>query len=181
MTENGEMQMNGFLLLIPFFTIRFGLLALLDKGAVRRAAHFAPMRGGERVAYGVYQFSTAAVVLYPLFLTIRPGLTWHFVIGLPCAATGLALCIASIGHFARPDSDGLCTGGVYRLSRNPMYVSYFLYFTACALLTASPSLMVMVLVFQISAHWIILAEERWCRQSFGESYRRYCEQVRRYI
>ena len=33
--------MNGFFLLLPFFFIRFGLLALLDKDALRRAAHFA--------------------------------------------------------------------------------------------------------------------------------------------
>ena len=107
--------MNGFLLLLPFFAVRFGLLAVLDQGAVRRAAHFAPMSGGERVAYGIYQLATAFVVLYPLCLTVHPGVTWHFVIGVLCGAVGLALCIASMSCFARPDSDGLCTGGVYRL------------------------------------------------------------------
>jgi len=39
------MNMNGFLLLIPFFLIRFGLLSFLNKQALPRAAHFAPMRG----------------------------------------------------------------------------------------------------------------------------------------
>ena len=173
--------MNGFLLLLPFFAVRFGLLAVLDQGAVRRAAHFAPMSGGERVAYGIYQLATAFVVLYPLCLTVHPGVTRHFVIGVLCGAVGLALCIASMSCFARPDSDGLCTGGVYRLSRNPMYLAYFLYFTACALMTASAVLMFAVLVFQVSAHWIILAEERWCLQTFGEHYRDYMKKVRRYI
>ncbi len=32
-----------------------------------------------------------------------------------------------------------------------------------------------------AAHWIILAEERWCVESFGESYREYMGSVRRYI
>lgn len=35
----------GFLLLLPFFLIRFGLLALLNQEAVRRAAYFAPIIG----------------------------------------------------------------------------------------------------------------------------------------
>ena len=39
----------GFLLLMPFFLIRFGLLALLDKGAVARAAHFAPLLKKEKL------------------------------------------------------------------------------------------------------------------------------------
>ena len=118
--------MNGFLLLLTFFAVRFCLLAVLDQGAVRRAAHFAPMSGGERVAYGIYQLATAFVVLYPLCLTVHPGVTWHFVIGVLCGAVGLALCIASMSCFARPDSDGLCTGGVHRVSRNPMSLAYSL-------------------------------------------------------
>lgn len=36
-------------------------------------------------------------------------------------------------------------------------------------------------VFQISAHWIILAEERWCRQQFGAPHIRYREKVGRYF
>ena len=62
--------MNGFLLLIPFLLVRFGLLALLDREAVGRAAHFAPMSGGEIPAYWVYQISTAAIFIYLCFCKI---------------------------------------------------------------------------------------------------------------
>jgi protein-S-isoprenylcysteine O-methyltransferase Ste14 len=37
------------------------------------------------------------------------------------------------------------------------------------------------LVFQISAHWIILSEERWCVNKFGQEYINYMNKVRRYI
>lgn len=65
--------MNGFLLLAPFFLIRFGLMAWLDHASLARAAHFAPMRGGERAAYLVYQLANAGILLYPLFLTVPAG------------------------------------------------------------------------------------------------------------
>lgn len=42
----------GFLLLLPFLFIRFGLLALLGKGAVARAAYFAPLIGKEKQPIG---------------------------------------------------------------------------------------------------------------------------------
>ena len=32
------------------------------------------------------------------------------------------------------------------------------------------------MLFQISAHWIILAEERWCIQKFEEAYREYMKE-----
>ncbi len=27
-----------------------------------------------------------------------------------------------------------------------------------------------VVIFQVSAHWVIIAEERWCMEQFGELY-----------
>ena len=62
-----------------------------------------------------------------------------------------------------------------------MYVSYFICFAGCAFLTQSLILGGIVLVFQISAHWIILSEERWCMEKFGDSYVEYMKRVRRYI
>ena len=59
--------------------------------------------------------------------------------------------------------------------------AYFLCFLGCALLAQSPPLAVLVLVFQGSAHWVILAEERWCSQRFGEAYLQYTRTVRRYL
>ncbi len=46
--------MNGFLLLVPFFAIRFGVLARKGRQALARAAHFAPMPGREAAAYRDY-------------------------------------------------------------------------------------------------------------------------------
>ena len=173
--------MNGFILLIPFLCVRFGLLAAINKQAIIRAAHFAPMNGGERLAYWIYQFTTAAILLYPFFLTIQIEKTWWFFSGFICYLLGLTLCVLSVISFSNPSANGICTKGVYYFSRNPMYVAYFLYFIGCALLTASLLLFVIVLVFQISAHWIILSEERWCLQKFGKEYQQYMAQVRRYI
>ena len=173
--------MNGFLLLIPFFLIRFGLLSFLNKQALPRAAHFAPMRGREKAAYFVYQLTTAAIVLYPLFLSIEADFTMLFYAGVLCYVLGLCLCAASVTSFCFPDEKGLNTRGLYRFSRNPMYVAYFICFIGVAMLTRSLLLFSFVLIFQLSAHWIILAEERWCLETFDHRYQQYMKAVRRYL
>ena len=173
--------MSGFWLLVPFLSVRFGLLSLLNREAVGRAARFAPMRGGEKAAYWIYQLSNAALLLYLPFLRVRAAGSLPFFAGLMCYLGGLALCAASMAGFAAPSGGGLRTGGVYRFSRNPMYVSYFLCFAGMALLVRSAALAAIVLVFQVSAHWIILAEERWCLETFGAAYQRYARRVRRYL
>lgn len=173
--------MNAFLLLLPFLLIRFGLLSHLNRAAVARAAHFAPMYGGEQAAYWVYQLSNAALFLYLPFRTVRASPPLPFCAGLVCYFAGLALCALSVAAFSAPSGEGLNTAGIYRFSRNPMYISYFICFMGMALLARSAVLFGIVLVFQFSAHWIILAEERWCEEIFGASYRRYMKTVRRYI
>lgn len=173
--------MSGFWLLVPFLSVRFGLLSLLNREAVGRAARFAPMRGGEKAAYWIYQLSNAALFLYLPFLRVRTEDALPLFVGLICYFGGLICCTASMAGFAAPSGGGLRAGGIYRLSRNPMYVSYFLCFAGMALLVRSAALAGIVLVFQVSAHWVILAEERWCLETFGADYRRYAEQVRRYL
>lgn len=169
------------LLLLPFFLIRFGLLALLDSGAVGRAAHFPPMVGGEKTAYWLYQLSNAALLLTLFFLRIEWKPDCVLVTGSVVYLAGILLLLFSIIGFAHPSKNGFHRQGLYRVSRNPMYLAYFVYFLGCALLTRSVLLLGILLVFQVTAHWMILAEERWCAESFGDAYLQYKKQVRRYF
>lgn len=173
--------MNGFLLLAPFFAVRFGLLAVLNKNAVRRAGYFAPVQGREKIAYGIYQTANTGLFLYLIFLRIRMDFSLLFYAGAVLYLLGLGVCALCMVHFSAPDGRGLNTNGLYRFSRNPMYIAYFICFAGMALLTQSVILFAILLIFQISAHWIILAEERWCIEQFGEAYRQYMKRVRRYF
>ena len=172
--------MGGWLL-VPFFLIRFGLLALLDRKAVGRAAHFAPMYGRERAAYWAYQLSNVSIVLLILAAPIRTAPLLFLMAGLTLYGGGLVLLALSVAAFAAPAEQGVRCRGVYCFSRNPMYMAYFLCFLGCALVAQSPLLAALVLVFQASAHWVILAEERWCNRQFGEAYLQYMKSVRRYL
>ena len=129
----------------------------------------------------IYQAANAGRFLGLFFLTIRLDASWRAWGGLACYLGGLGLCAVSLANFSFPDASGLNTNGVYRFSRNPIYIAYFLCFIGMALLTASIFLLTLVLVFQVSAHWMIRAEERWCLEQFGAAYARYMQKVRRYL
>lgn len=172
----------AFLLYIPFFLIRFGLMGVLGgRPALERAQRFPPFEKGERGAYWVYQLSSAAILLIPLFLRVRWEPAGRFWAGTALYLLGLALLAGAVAGFCAPAGSGLKQGGLYRLSRNPMYAAYFLVFMGSALLTGSWALFGFVAVFQAAAHWVIRAEERWCLAEFGEEYRQYMGRVRRYF
>ncbi len=178
--EESVDTMNAFLTVIPLILIRFGLLSILDKESLKRAAYFAPLIGKEKTAYWLYQLSNLMIFIYLFFLKIKIDHQW-FYIGVLVYGIGVLLCFISVLDYAKPKENGINLRGLYRFSRNPMYVAYFIYFLGCVLLTQSLLLFAVLIVFQVSGHWIILSEERWCVQKFGQEYINYMNNVRRYI
>ena len=173
--------MLAVFLLIPFLLIRFPFLAHFSQNAVSRAAHFAPMEGNEKIAYVVYQISNLGLFLFSCLIGIEFDFAVLFYMGAAIYLLGLTLCAISMRDFARPHANGMNTKGLYRYSRNPMYVAYFVCFLGIAFLTKSMIFFLVLFIFQTSAHWIILSEERWCLEKFGKSYQDYQDRVRRYI
>jgi protein-S-isoprenylcysteine O-methyltransferase Ste14 len=172
--------MNAFLTVIPMIIIRYGLLGSIPKEALKRADFFAPLIGREKIAFWIYQITNTLMLLYLLFLKITPDSDW-FYMELIIYILGVILYAVSMKNFAKPNENGLNLNGLYQLSRNPMYIAYFIYFLGCVLLTRSWLLLVLLIVFQISVHVIILSEERWCINELGVSYIKYMDKVRRYI
>src|SRR5277367_5295711 len=81
-----------------------------------------------------------------------------------------------------PVNRKLVTGGPYRLTRNPMYVTLIVLCAGIALWVGSwPFLMVPIAVFA-TANWVhIPFEEAKMRRQFGATYDEYVRRVRRWI
>ena len=110
------------------------------------------------------------------------------VIGLVSWFFGFALLY--IGRFEMGSSfrlgspkehTDLRVGGLFRLSRNPMYVGMYATVAASAVYTLNP-VVIFLGAFAISIHHsIVLAEEHHMRNVFGREYTDYCSRVKRYI
>ncbi len=172
--------MNAIFTVFPILLLRYGLLALFGGGALKRAAFFPPVEGKEKAAYYVCQISTLLMIVWLFFLTVKAGSAW-FAAGLAVYFFGLLLYTVSIINYARPKSSGINAKGLYRISRNPMYIAFFISLLGCVLLTKSIVLFLLLAAYQISAHWIILSEERWCLGRFGKEYLAYMNRVPRYL
>jgi protein-S-isoprenylcysteine O-methyltransferase Ste14 len=110
------------------------------------------------------------------------------LIALLLWVSGFALLY--LGRFTMGDSFRLGTpkedtslkvDGLFRLSRNPMYVGMYATMTASALYTLSP-VVILLAVFVIAIHHtIVLAEEVHMQKVFGRKYLDYYCRVQRYI
>jgi protein-S-isoprenylcysteine O-methyltransferase Ste14 len=79
------------------------------------------------------------------------------------------------------ETPGLKTGGVYRLSRNPMYLGIDATLAAAVLYTGDPIVAGAAAFIAAAHHRIIQAEEALLRGTYGDAFAGYCRRVRRYI
>ena len=79
------------------------------------------------------------------------------------------------------ESTAFKASGLFRVSRNPMYLGVYTTLLASVLYTLNP------IVFGVAAyivavhHRIVLAEEAYLRTALGDAYEAYCRRVRRYL
>jgi protein-S-isoprenylcysteine O-methyltransferase Ste14 len=75
----------------------------------------------------------------------------------------------------------LRTGGIYRISRNPMYASFIFLNTATFLFLPSILLLAVMIYGMVVHHFIILGEEKYLDGEFDDEYRKYKARVPRYF
>ena len=81
-----------------------------------------------------------------------------------------------------PTNNALVTGGIFGITRNPMYLAMTLFCLGGALWLGRPiMLLAPVLMFAV-ANWVFIPfEEAKMRRQFGEAFDAYCRRVRRWL
>jgi protein-S-isoprenylcysteine O-methyltransferase Ste14 len=121
---------------------------------------------------------------------VRPIFAWlpARVTGTVLAAFGVVFFIAALGSFGRSWRVGidtrnpgrLATGGVFRWTRNPIFLSMDCYYLGITLIYPCWPFIVMAVAFVVGVHFQILEEEKFLFSRYGEEYREYCRRVPRY-
>ena len=101
---------------------------------------------------------------------------------------GLVFIVLSLIHLGSSTRLGLPTdetvfktNGLYRISRNPMYVGFNLLTIASMIYTLHWGVFLLGMYSMAIYHLIILGEERFLINRFGEEYRIYQSKIRRYL
>jgi protein-S-isoprenylcysteine O-methyltransferase Ste14 len=71
--------------------------------------------------------------------------------------------------------------GIYRISRNPMYVGLYMTIIGCMLHSLNVFYISLSVVVMIIHHIITISEEKHLTKIYGADYKIYCKKVRRYL
>lgn len=136
-----------------------------------------------------------------LALGLFAGRIWHLPsltstsglrvgIGFVLVMLGLGASIMAVGLFRRSNTaiipykpaSLLVTQGIYRMTRNPMYLGLALLYAGVAvLLNSLISLVLLVGVIAIIQFTVIRREEAYLNRAFGAEYQAYTKRVRRWL
>jgi protein-S-isoprenylcysteine O-methyltransferase Ste14 len=114
----------------------------------------------------------------------------RWIAGILLVACGLALNVAGFVTQRRAGTDPIpfhpttriVSHGLYRFSRNPMYIGFALWTLGLAVLLNSMWALLAVPVGLILIDLLVVArEERYLKRKFGEEYLAYKRRVRRWI
>jgi protein-S-isoprenylcysteine O-methyltransferase Ste14 len=112
------------------------------------------------------------------------------ILGLALVAAGILLGVSAVGLFRRSDTTpepwtsttAIVTTGVYRYTRNPMYLGMALIYAGLAVVADSPlALVLLPVVLLIIQTQVIAREERYLAEKFGDAYLDYKRRVRRWL
>ncbi|HEX7237423.1 MAG TPA: isoprenylcysteine carboxylmethyltransferase family protein [Gammaproteobacteria bacterium] len=142
----------------------------------------------------LFRFRTTLSPFLPLLLLL-PGAT---VLPDPFVAALIGLAVALLGQIVRGTTigleyivrggrdhrvyaDTLVTEGLFRHTRNPMYVGKFLMVLGAAIASNHwPSLLAFTGVYTLMYEAVTLAEEDYLRTKFGPAFDKYCRHVPRW-
>jgi protein-S-isoprenylcysteine O-methyltransferase Ste14 len=121
--------------------------------------------------------------VYPLSINWQPGIGYMLAglaIGFGAFLAGWAVLTAADLDIESPT--GILTTGPYAFSRNPMYVGWTLINLGIALAANNLWILLSLPVVIFYTHkFVILKEEQFLEEEFGEPYQDYKSDVRRYL
>lgn len=170
---------NGWILSLIFLLISYVPMIFGGKGA-KRLVDFSWMnRKGKQLSI-LIMVLFIFILVAPVFLEItdKPVL---LILGFVFFTIGcIFILISYLNYFTTPLGK-LITKGMYKISRNPIYVFSLVAMIGIVILFESFLMGFLLLIFSIIQHPIIREEERFCENNFGEEYEMYKIHTRRYL
>jgi protein-S-isoprenylcysteine O-methyltransferase Ste14 len=121
------------------------------------------------------------LILFPISTTLEYVSAVLLLLGIVFVIPAF-LYLGSDSRFGlSDDSGGLRTTGIYRVSRNPMYLGFYLVTLASLVSVPHPVNIGCGLVGMYVHHRVVLAEEHFLLREHGASYEAYRRRVRRYL
>jgi len=172
--------LNGWILVCLLYLTYIITLIVFPKDVVERL--YDKSGRSKRHKVTIYVGSFFAFVYFGLiiFTPLKTG-SAVFIPGIILYTLGSAGFVVALFNFKSAPPDQPITSGLYRISRHPQQLMFFVTFIGICIAIGSLLALFTQIVSSLFLHSRILAEERACLEQYGDSYRSYMKHVPRYF
>lgn len=172
---------NAWLFMIIFLLQWLAVLAV-PKHISERTGHPSEIKRNRKdnIIGWLTEIVWIGAILYSIFLPFHTGTAW-FYIGLSLFTIGLIVLVSATVTVARTPADKPFTGGVYRFSRHPMYLSMMLIYAGVSIATLSWLFGLITVITFFLQSLQMSREELYCSSKFGSAYLKYKERTPRWL
>lgn len=172
--------LNGWILVCLLYLVYGILLWAFPKDVLARL--YDKSGRSKRQKASIYIGSSLAFVYFALiiFTPLKIGAN-VFIPGIILFALGLAGFVIALFDFKNTPLDQPVTRGLYRISRHPQQLMFFISFLGICIAIGSWLALFIQIISSFFLHSRILAEEKACSERYGDSYKEYMKSVPRYF
>jgi protein-S-isoprenylcysteine O-methyltransferase Ste14 len=118
--------------------------------------------------------------IYSIFLPLPLGTPFLYA-GIALFLAGVAIVEIAMIPWFKTAADEPVTRGLYRYSRHPVYIGVSVQYIGIGIASASGLFLLLILVPIALSMATAPAEERFCSEKYGDSYRKYMNRTPRWL
>ena len=173
-----EIGIRNAWLFMCVFPLQWLIVSLINPAASQRTR--SPRKAKPRRTASAMTVLWVAMSIYSIFLPLQIGTAWFYT-GLGFFIAGLVVVITATRDFVTAPADRPITGGVFRYSRHPMYLSMFLVYIGVSIAAASWLFALLTIISIPVQRRQAISEEESCQERYGDAYRDYMRRTPRWL
>ena len=147
----------------------------------KRAPQLVPFNKIEKIlALSTHVIIMPFSIIYSIFLPLKLDTPWFYT-GLVIFVLASVMSLMTTIGFASTPVDKPVTGGIYRISRHPIYLSGFLLNLSIAIACVSWVILLCAILWIVFFHIVLPTEESFLISQYGDAYREYMNRTPKWI
>jgi protein-S-isoprenylcysteine O-methyltransferase Ste14 len=154
---------------------RYDIKAMFKKGGASP-----PYKKTEKIISNLGTLVGVILFIYSIFLPLPLGTPLLYA-GIALFVVGLIIFKTALIPWSTTPFDEPITRGLYRYSRHPIYIGVFVQYIGIGIASASGLFLLIAVISIILSILITPAEERFCCEKYGNTYREYMDSTSRWM
>ena len=169
---------NAWILIIPVIVCWISGVKFLFSKRMPQSAP--PSKRKDKILSSLLVMVMFGSFFNSVFLPLKLGTIW-FSVGLIVYLVGLVVITIAMLNFATTPMNKPVTKGIYRFSRNPMFIGWFLLYFGIAIVSVSWVFLLITVFFIFITVYLSPFEEAVTLRYYGNPYKEYMEKTPRWI